>query len=442
MILHNKPTIDILLAYPKPTTDSPNRLTPLSILFPGAMFEKQGLKVAYFDERFDSEEMLIDLIKHSKEIGVSAFSGYQAGRAARILKKAKGINPSIITSVGGHHPRILPEQVLAEPFVDKIWADRVYGEDLFPYNKRTKIHFQRTDMQYLTSRGCPYACSFCSLSSSWDPVDIKRLDRELKTIYEGVGFKKISFADPNIACGFYRDGDRIITIDRVKRIREIGKILRDINVRWDGNIRADYTTPEMVDALVYSKCYSLEFGCESGNDYFLQKVIKKGCGIDSIKRAVQNIRGSGISVMYSFMANMPRETREMLMETLDLIDWIVQTDHDARVSIYNYAPYPGTPMYEDAVAGVEGYPKFTPPTSMKGWGSLSLMHSPLYWIAGLCFRKDNARKNFPGEDWNLIQPYIELAEKKWRERDIDNFPGEEVEALIAKQIEKHKARTD
>jgi len=163
MILHNKPTIDILLAYPKPTTDSPNRLTPLSILFPGAMFEKQGLKVAYFDERFDSEEMLIDLIKHSKEIGVSAFSGYQAGRAARILKKAKGINPSIITSVGGHHPRILPEQVLAEPFVDKIWADRVYGEDLFPYNKRTKIHFQRTDMQYLTSRGCPYACSFVEL---------------------------------------------------------------------------------------------------------------------------------------------------------------------------------------------------------------------------------------------------------------------------------------
>ena len=55
--------IDILLAYPKTTRDSPVKLLPLSILFPGAMFEKQGLKVEYFDERFDSEEMLVDLVR-------------------------------------------------------------------------------------------------------------------------------------------------------------------------------------------------------------------------------------------------------------------------------------------------------------------------------------------------------------------------------------------
>ncbi len=428
--------IDILLVYPIPTTDSPTRFTPLSILFPGAMFEKQGLEVAYFDERFDSEEMLVNLIKHSKEIGVSAFTGYQTGRAARILKKAKEINPNIITSVGGHHPRILPKQVLAEPFVDKIWTNRVYGENLFPYNKRTKIHFQRTDMQYLTSWGCPMGCSFCGLSSDWAPRDIQKIDRELKIIHNDVGFKEISFSDPNIVCGFYRDGDRIITIDRVKRMREIGKILRDINVRWDGNTRADYITPEMVDALVYSKCYSLEFGCESGNDYFLRKVIRKGYGVDTIKRAVQNIKGSGVSVMYSFMAKMPRETPEMLRDTFDLIDWIIQNDPDARVSIYNYAPYPGTSMYEDAVAGVDGYPKFIPPTSMEEWGKIKLMHSPLYWITGLCFREDNSRRNFPGESWNLIKPYIELAKKKWRDRDIDDFPCQEVETLIAKQVKE------
>jgi radical SAM superfamily enzyme YgiQ (UPF0313 family) len=224
----------------------------------------------------------------------------------------------------------------------------------------------------------------------------------------------------------------------VERIKQIGKVMRDIDARWDGNIRASYLTPEMADALRESNCYSLEIGCESGNDFFLKKVIKKGYGVDALKRAARNIKGSGISVMYSFMANMPKETPEMLMDTLDLIDWIVRTDPEARISIYNYAPYPGTPMYQDAVRGIEGYPEFIPPSSMKGWGERRLMSSPLYWITGLCFRRDNSRKNFPGEDWRLIEPYIELAQKKWKQRDIDDFPCEEVEKLIAKQIEKNK----
>ena len=36
------PKFDILLAYPKPTDDSPTLLTPLSILYPGAQFESEG----------------------------------------------------------------------------------------------------------------------------------------------------------------------------------------------------------------------------------------------------------------------------------------------------------------------------------------------------------------------------------------------------------------
>ena len=428
---------DVLLAYPKPTNDSPVKLTPLSILFPGAKFEAEGYKVAYYDERFDSEELLEQLIEESKMIGVSAFTGYQTGRAARILKKAKCLKPSIITGVGGHHARILPEQVLAEPFVDKVWAGASYGEDLFPYNERTRIHFERTDMQYFTSRGCPCTCTFCALSSPWIPKDIHTVARELSIIHNDIPFDVISFSDPNIAFGAYVENGATKKIDRVERIRDIARITKMLNIKWDGNMRAPYVSPEMVEALVESRCYSLELGCESGNDYFLQKVLKKGYGIEAIRNAARNVRGSGISIMYSFIANMPRETKAQLMDTLDLIDWIVETDPDARISIYNYAPYPGTPMYEDAVSGVDGYPKFVPPTTMEGWGSLKLMSAPIYWIAGLCFRKDNSRRNFPGEDWKLIEPYVKLAEKKWKARDIYDFPCDEVEALIAKQLAKN-----
>lgn len=431
--------IDMLLAYPKPTEDSPTQLTPLSILYPGALFESQGLEVAYYDERYDPPEMLDDLIRDSREIGVSAFTGSQTGHAARILRRAKQVNPSIITGVGGYHPRMVgADEVLAEPFVDKVWMEQVYGEHLFPYNDRTRIHFERTEMQYFTSRGCPFPCTFCALRSPWKPMETSRLDRELKTIHDDIGFSEISFSDPNIGFGVWKGEDgKTKRMDRVKRIQDIGKIMRDLNIRWDGNIRSPYLTPEMIDALVESNCFSIEIGCESGNNHFLTRVIRKGHGVDAIKQAAKNVRGSGISIMYSFIAFMPRETPAMMNDTFDLIDWIVDTDPDARVSIYHYAPYPGSPMYEDAINGVDGYPKFDPPTTMEGWGSLRLMVSPIYWIAGLNFRKDNTRRNFPGEDWNLIEPYVKLAEQKWRNRDVEDFPCDKVEALIATQIKKN-----
>jgi radical SAM superfamily enzyme YgiQ (UPF0313 family) len=434
--------IDVLMAYPTPTTDSPVRLTPLSILYPGAMFENEGKKVEYYDERFDSHELFDDLVKQSKEIGVSAFTGFQAGAAARLLKRARNINPKIITHVGGHHARILPDEVMAEPFVDKVWPNRVYGEEFFPYNERTKIHFERTDMQYFTSRGCPFPCTFCALISPWKPKPIEDLDREMKIIHNDTGFKNVSFSDPNIGFGVWKgDEGKTQRMDRVKRMQDIGQVMKDLNVYWDGNIRSPYLSPEMIDTLVEANCFSIEIGCESGNDYFLKKVIKKGHGVDYIKQAALNVRGSGISVMYSFISGMPRETDEMRRDTYDLIDWIKNTDPDSRISIYQYAPYPGSPMYDDAVNGVDGYPKFDPPKTMEEWGNLKLMTSPIYWIAGLNFRLDNTRKNFPGDEWGLIDPYVKLAQKKWKERDFNNFPVDKVEELINRQVKKYNIKS-
>ena len=431
--------LDYLLAYPKPTEESPGTYTPLSILFPGAMWEAQGKSVAYWDERFDDLDEFDALVKDAVEVGVSAFTGTQAGRAARLLQRAKRLKPSILGAVGGHHARILPQQVEAEPFVDKVYAKAPYGEELFPYAPHTKKHWARTELQYFTSRGCPYACSFCALRSDWVPRPLEQIDRELKTLHHDLGFTEVSFSDPNIATGVSRTEAGITRMDRVGRMRDIGGVMQSIGAKWDGNMRSPYLTPEMIDALVYSQCFSLEIGCESGDDYFLKKVIRKGHGVDAIQNAARNMRGSGISVIFSFITGMPRETPDMRRRTFDLIDWIVDTNAEARVSVYQFAPYPGSPMYDDAVAGADGFPVFEPPTTMEGWGNLRLMRSAAYWIAGLNFRNDNTRKNFPGEDWALIEPYVRLAQAKWAARDVDDFPVEELEALVAGQVVKRHA---
>lgn len=439
-----KPTLSgnrVVLAYPLPTRDSPVRLTPLSILYPGALFEAHGAEVQYWDERYDDPGQLDEWLLGATDFGVSSFTGYQCGQAARLLKRAKKLNPSITNHLGGYHARLLPEQCKREPFVDEIWVDRSYGEHLFPYNERTKIHFQRGDMQYYTSRGCPFPCTFCALRSPWEPKPIQDLDRELKTMHADLGFSEISFSDPNIGFGVYKDNEgRTERMDRVKRMREIGQIMRDIGVNWDSNIRSPYLTPEMVEVLASGRCTSIEIGCESGSDEFLRKVIRKGHGIDAIKTAARNVEGSGISVMYSWISGMPRETDAQRIETYELIDWICSVDSLARHSLYRFSPYPGSPAFDDAVAGVDGYPAFVMPQSMEGWGKLKLMVSAEYFVTGLVHRLDSTSRNFPGADWKLIEPYVDLARRRWRERDLANFPVEEVERLIQSQVMKDNAK--
>ena len=85
-------------------------------------------------------------------------------------------------------------------------------------------------------------------------------------ICELTGAKEVSFSDPNIGFDKTRVNGVNQKIDRMERMRGLGKILRALGVRWDGNIRSDYVTPELVDVMAWSGCYSIEFGAESGNE--------------------------------------------------------------------------------------------------------------------------------------------------------------------------------
>lgn len=437
-------TIDRLLVFPGQSRDSPSRETALCLFHPGALFKQQGLRVAYWDQRFDPEEMLIDLIKASKEIGVSAITGRQCGDAADILMMAKRIKPGIVTAAGGPHVHMLADEVLNEPFVDKVYPDKQYGENLSPYDEQTKRYFAVSDVTYLSSTGCPYACRYCSQIWPYWPRPVDEIDRDLSAIHEDTGFDHVAYVDPNMTHYQYTNEEKEkVRFDNVERLRQIGAIHRKLNITFDCSMRVPNVTEAMVQALVEARCTKLFLGCESGNERVLRKVMLKGHGVDAIRHAATVLAGKGISTLYSFIGFAPGESMDEVHDTMDLIDWIMKTDDNARVSVYHYSPYPGTPMYNDAVSGKFGGEPFIPPTTMKGWSERRLMNSAYYWIAGLNFRLDSTHANFPGDDWKLIAPYVELARKQWKARDIMEFPVEEVEALISAQVRKgDKQRTE
>ncbi|MFQ6003245.1 MAG: B12-binding domain-containing radical SAM protein [Candidatus Zixiibacteriota bacterium] len=406
---------DYVLVYPKPSFDSPNKLVPLSILYPGAKLEEEGHEVEYVDCRFEPETKVYELAKNTDNLGVSCMTGFQLGEAVRILKRVKEINPDIKTLLGGYHATLLPEQCLKEPLVDDVHVGRM-GEELFPYNEKTKKYFEWGDLIWFSSTGCFHRCGFCCIEKKWRPKNLERFKRELSIIHDDIGFGKLVLGDPNLG-------------KKEDRIKEMGKFFRGRDIQWHCNIRCDYIDDEFAKLLEWANCYSVELGCESGSNRILREVIRKGHGTSAILEAVKSFSKTRISVMCSFMVDLPTETREEVLMTLDLIDEIRKINKNARVSIYRYTPYPKTSMLEMAIR--EG---FEEPRSMLEWSRIGMHVHPLYWIAGLKFRKDNIKKNFRGVNRLKILPFEMLADAYWRFRITNNFPSSMARKVIEKRV--------
>jgi len=175
-------------------------------------------------------------------------------------------------------------------------------------------------------------------------------------------------------------------------------------------------------------CTRLELGCESGSDRILKEIINKKHGVDIIKKSITNLSGTNISAMCSFMVGVPTETNKEIAMSMDLVDWIRKVAPKSRNSFYSYVPFPGVRMTKMAVE----YQGFVEPTSLEGWANSSnkMSDHPLYWVAGLNFRKENTAQNFPGGLRKLISGFEVLANACWVNRVWDKFPVNEVSKLV------------
>lgn len=449
----------ITLVYPIPTQDSPIKGPALSIFYPGASLEKAGFKVAYFDERFDSPAKMHKLIRDTTLfIGVSSLTGYQLRGALKILKEIKSKRPDLPTVMGGVHPSLLPRECLEDELVDIVVIGEgeetlvelarqiqdkgkvkdikgiAYKEDgkiilnpdrpflsgdewPFPLTRNNFFYFEiasrAQELFYFSSRGCPHRCRFCYNqvfnSGRWRPMPIEKFGQEIGELVDKLKFRHIYINDDNIG-------------GNVKRLSAIVSVLKKHNLLWATCGRASDINPETVSILEGGGCQRIFMGVETGSERILKEVIGKDYpgGVEDIRESARLIAKSAIRATYSFMCNIPSETRQELEMSMDLADWIHQTDSKSSISFYVYAPYPGTPLYEEALT--KG---FIPPRGMEAWSRMSLSNSMdaisenLFYISGLRFRGgkgDTTSKNFPGWRRAFIKPFELLAKFRWPRR--------------------------
>ncbi|KXK31915.1 MAG: hypothetical protein UZ01_00704 [Candidatus Brocadia sinica] len=187
-----------------------------------------------------------------------------------------------------------------------------------------------------TSRGCPSQCIFC-LSPLISGMKLRErsvgnIIAELEECVNEYGIRNFFFR----ADTFTMNKKSVIEL-----CKEI--ISRKLGIAWVANSRVNTIDEERLAWMKKSGCWLVAFGIESGNDE-IQKRIKKGTTRTQAREAVNLCRKLGIKTYGFYLIGFPWETKEMIMDTLQLAKELRCDFSEIHIAI----PYEGTEFYKIA----------------------------------------------------------------------------------------------
>lgn len=303
---------------------------------------------------------------------VYAFSTYSVNYCLtrQLAAAVRRRNPAALFVAGGPHATALPRALAAEGFdlvvtgegevaVRDIAAalargDRPGGvlagtppdplDDLpFPdYDLVDQASYSREVdgrrcLSILSSRGCPYQCSFCNsnIMGAGRPIRFRSPENvvaEIRRLKDRYGTRHFRFQDD------------IFTIHR-RRVAELAPHLarEDIVYRCFARINTCADHPEVVRDLKASGCVHASFGVETGSPKLLAAAaMHKNQTPAQIVRALANAHEAGLRTRIFLMVGFPGETDETIDETLRLL----KACPFDEFSVYPLIAYPGTPLHD------------------------------------------------------------------------------------------------
>ncbi len=297
---------------------------------PHIVLEKTGADIACIGE---GEMTIVDMVK-ALERGedLSGVNGiWFRGQGGRIIKTGARAPIADLDAIPLPAWDIFPMDIylknpVGAPNRNK-WVDGGSTEDGVP------------SMNLSATRGCPYKCIYCYhdfMGQKYRHRSPANIIREMRALYDRYGVRYFHFVDDEFCLkkGF--------VFDFCKAVRgEFGG-----DVTWGCSGRVNLMTEEMIAAMAEAGCVLIGYGIESGSQRMLG-VMKKGVTVEQAKNAVRlTVKRLGWADC-SFMIGTPGENMETVRET---IDFCKELDLTPEV-IFFATPYPGTELYDMALAG-------------------------------------------------------------------------------------------
>jgi len=283
----------------------------------------------------ESETTLLKLSKalsKSKPGSVSGIDGLAFMKNGKLVFRAKKECIKNLDQLPFPNRRLFP--------LENYWkAKRSHG----PVNKRfTAI---------ISSRGCPYNCSYCSSSVFWGRHWAARKPenfvKEIEECVERYGITEFEIEDDNL------------TLD-IKRAKKIFELLKEKNlgITWTtpNGVRPEKLDMATLKLMKESGCKLIVLAPESGSQRILKDVYNKHIDLENIATVVRDCNTLGIKTTAFFVVGLPVETEQDRKQTKKYLKRLVKLGVD-EVGVFPCIPYPNTEVrrkyFSDNIEGID-----------------------------------------------------------------------------------------
>ena len=245
--------------------------------------------------------------------------------------------PGVFTKSGngvfGNPPAAPPRELDQLPLADHGLLDLdLYAKQLsYAYNHRRQGLL-------VTSRGCPYSCTYC-FQISGAPVRLQSAQRVVADIKHMV--ERLDIHDFYIV-------DDVFNLNRKRALavfEELGRMQLEARLYFVNGLRVDLCDEAFVEMMVRAGTVWVTYAIESAHPR-IQALIRKKLDLEHARRIIQLSQRRGIVVNVNTMFGFPTETPDEAQVTLD---YLATLDHPSLLPYhFNLRGYPGCEIVEQA----------------------------------------------------------------------------------------------
>lgn len=224
------------------------------------------------------------------------------------------------------------------PAWDLVDLTNYYGNYETYYNPKN-LEFNLT-APIITSRSCPFSCTFCSayliMGKTYRKKTATQVVDEIEYLHLERGQNYFAFMDDTI------------NLDKRHVIGICNEILkRNLNIQFSINqgLYLAKVDEEMVDALADAGLVAVSLPIEHGDEQIRMSVLKKKLSDKKIYEVVEYVKKRDIFTVGLFIIGFPEETEETLKRTRQII---IDLSLDIA-SVNTLVPFPKTVVHDQAV---------------------------------------------------------------------------------------------
>lgn len=354
---------------------------PLGPLYITSMLEQLDCEVDFRDYQLAtykdplSQESILNFLSGSKKtLGISCFFN-TLPFILPCLQKIKAENPEKRIILGGPGPTSVAERIMRRFFfIDNVVVgegehtmldmakglpnsdirgivyrsngkvlvnpprERIRKLDSLPFPAYHKVEFSNyNNAGIITTRGCPYRCSFCEAAPLWGystkQRSVSNVISEIRILYDHYGVRTLHINDDTFVL------NRSWVLDFCSALKA-----EKIDITWRCLGRINLMDEELISKMADAGCVGIQYGIESGSEHVLKliaKQISKSKVKNIIKMSVNHIK----SVISTFMWGFPYESMEDFFETIYLMGEVAELG--SLIKLLLLSPSPLSPLYRE-----------------------------------------------------------------------------------------------